>query len=570
MKPASDPGTAARVGRVALAVALVLWFSTGLLLLGGVSWYRAFQVDEVEHLHAGYHMASDRTLYTEFWQPHNPLLYWLLGPVVNPEEPVASYRAGRLMMLGLLLVNIALCALAGGVLARRVLHRDSAGREDAGGGRERSPVDPWGAALAAGLALSHTTLVERGMEVRPDGLLSLAIAAALLAEISGWRRDRLRHSVAGALLGLGFLATQKAAFASFAFGCLWLWRAARRRCPGLVLWPVIAWTLPLAAAALSMTLTGNFHAYLELNILDAFDTVSGAEHRSPFSPISHLLRESSRNLLFVVLGAYGIVRGLRTWPAAISGLLRAKRGEEEDGGGAGVLAFPAFLALFSIGSLWANPFPWPYVHVTVVPPVVVLAAGAVAGALPRPGRGSRGPLVLALLLLASLGSAPRLASKALPLTGYGSQSYQLELLEEIQRITEPDDTVFDLAGLYFRPDGYRAYALSGDLFGWYRRGGMPPIEQELAENGTVVVVQNYRTQWLGPERRLIQEAFTHYHGNLYVLGRDLSGAPAGVEIPFRVLKTKPFRYEGPGTLEIGGEPFRRGVLARGTHLLRLD
>lgn len=565
------------LGRTLGATLVVLWLLVGLTLLAGVSWNRAYQVDEVEHLHAGYHMASDRTLYADFWQPHNPLLYVLLGPLCHPDDPVASYRAGRGLMALLLLTTLLACAWAGSRIAER----------------HRAGSAAWAALFAGGLALFHSTMIERGIEVRPDGILALCITLALAVEVSGRGAggagggdgDRWRHSASGLLLGIGFLATQKAVFASFAFGCLWLLRAIRTRCPGRVLWPVTAWAVPLAVASAVMVGIGNFDAYLQLNILDAFDTVSGADHRSPFSPTRFLGRESARNPIFVLLVLYGLYRGLLALADSVRG--SSVRGntaqeattEDEEGVDSSALAFPGFLAFFSILSLWANPFPWPYVHVTVIPPLAALAGAIVASELARrtslarkSGGTGKGPVLVALLLLLTIPvlSAPRLASKALPVAGEGGQEFQFAHLREVDRILGPDDPVFDLAGLYFRPDGYRQYALSSDLFGWYRAGGLPSIPESLQTSGTVAVILNYRTSWLGPEMGFVSSRFVRHHGNLLILGRSLSGAPADVDIPFEVLATKPFRYEGPGILWVDGEPFERGVLEKGSYRLRLD
>ena len=44
----------------------------------------------------------------------------------------------------------------------------------------------------------------------------------------------------------------------------------------------------------------------------------------------------------------------------------------------------------------------------------------------------------------------------------------------------------------------------------------------------------------------------------------------GVDVPFEVLRTKPFRYDGPpNALLVDGQPFARGDLDRGVHILRL-
>ena len=525
---------------------LVAWLGVALLLGGslavGVSWNRAFQVDEVEHLHAGYHLAAGRALYSDVWKIHPPALYWALAPITTVDDPIASYRAGRLLLLATLFGTVALSAAAAGRLST-----------------------PVGGALAASLLLVHTTFVERGIEVRADGPLALCVVAALVVEL--WRPragPARRHDlVSGALLGVGFLLTLKAVFPSFAFGLLWLARAVRERCPGRVVWPCLAWATPTTLAVAWMALDGRATAFFDTVILPAFDPLAGSEHRSPFGPAGWLIHEGARNLAFWAVALVGLVVG-------VTALVRAARQQDTDHHPG--LAFPALLAWIVFLALWANPFPWPYVHVTVVPPLVILG-GAVVGRFldQRVGRAAAVAVAAGVWLLAALGAAPRLITKATPVDGYAGQAHQVAHLLEVDRVLGPHDPVFDLAGLYFRPDGYRAYALSGDLFGWYARGGLPPMVDELIERGNLAVIRNYRSAWLRPwEQRFVDEHYVHHFGNLYLHGRDLGALTPAETISFRVLAARDFRFEGEGVLTVDGEPFRRGRLAPGEHVLRLD
>ena len=96
------------IASIVFGVIIGCWLILGTTLALSISQNRAFQVDEVEHLHASYHVASDRSLYNEIWQPHNPLLYWLVGSVTDPSDPVTSYRRGRAMMLACLFITISM------------------------------------------------------------------------------------------------------------------------------------------------------------------------------------------------------------------------------------------------------------------------------------------------------------------------------------------------------------------------------------------------------------------------------------------------------------------------------
>src|SRR5438552_19135896 len=122
------------------------------------------------------------------------------------------------------------------------------------------------------------------MEVRPDGALALCTMAALALELRG-RGERLTRSCAEAIaLGLGFLFTQKAVFATFGFGCLWLWTAFRERRPRLVVLPVVAWLAPLLLALLVMLPFGGARAFVQQTLVAAFFAGAGAESPGRFRP----------------------------------------------------------------------------------------------------------------------------------------------------------------------------------------------------------------------------------------------------------------------------------------------
>jgi hypothetical protein len=529
-------------GAVAPQVRAARWLALGLIgagvvLVAAISWNRAFQVDEVEHLHAGYHVASGRFPYVDFWQLHDPLLYALLGPLTDPDDPLASYRRGRALMLLFLLGTAGAVAVAAGRLA-----------------------GPPAAALAGGLLLLHTTFAERAIEVRPDGVAAFLVAVALALQLDE-RADRRLLAVVGSgvLLGSALLATKKAVFVVLLFVARWLVRAWRGRSLAPLL-PALGAAAVLFVAVASMLILGIFGAYLRATWLTSLDAMGGSEAWISFPPTHVLVRESLRNLPFVALAGLG-------W---LCGLVLSRRGSDRDRR----LLFPALLAAGAFGALWLQPFPWPYVHLAMLPALAVIAS---AGTLRLVARGGgrwaarQWPLVAGLLLVAAASASPRLLRQASPDPGPKSQARQLALLAEVQHATRAEDPVFDMAGLYFRPDAYPAYALSSDLLRVVRSGGLPPLAEELRARGVVALVVSYRVDWLqGEEREFFADRFVHHTDNLFVLGADLTGAPTGTDLPWEALAERGFRWEGPaGGLWVDGQPFERGTLARGLHTLRL-
>jgi|GEM_PF-1668800 len=540
-EPSARGGGAAAWARLVLAAVLGALFLASVALLIEIAANRPFQVDEVEHVHATYELRAGRLIYRDFRQAHDPLLYPLLEPLVDPADPVASFHRARIPSTAMLLATIVLVGWCAFRLSNAL-----------------------GGLLASGLALTHSTLIERGMEVRPDGPLALCIAAALAVELSGLEKRR-RFLLEGLILSAAFLFTNKAAFACFAFGCLWLASAVRERSPGLVVWSMVAWTAPLAVAAGVMAWLGNLDAFLRLNVLNAAsEAVGAAAHTTRFGPWQFLWHEGARNLLFSVLAVAGLLYGAGAWlprssPAA------ARRPAAWPAGAK--LRFTAFLGAILVASLWLNPFPFPYLHVTVLPTLAVLAGAAVARLVAARGltaaRAGGLGLLVGLVAVSFFLSFPRLVELATR-----SQDHQMQTLQLIQRLTEPGDPVFDMVGLYFRPDGHYAYLMTGNTFSRYRSGGLRPIPEELRRTGTVALIFNYRTTWLGSEdRHFLETHFVQYDRNVFLLGIGLTRLQPGEEVRFEALAGKRFRYDGPGQIAVDGQPFKEGFLARGEHTI---
>ena len=510
MTPWQSRRSATLIAAASIGFAIVV----ALVLLVHISWNRDFQVDEVEHLHAAYDIRDGRMIYRDFVQSHPPLLHLLLLPLTSVDDPVGTFHRGRLLMCALLIVTVVLSALA----ARRL-------------------ANGWAAAATAGLLLFHTTFIERGMEVRPDGALALCIMAALLLELTPSIPPLRRHSWEALILGTGTLLTQKALFPVAAFGIVWIVSAWRERRPHLFVQPALLVVVPMLAALGIMAAIGNAREFLHQVPGDAVSAAVRAEKRGTFGPMGFVLQESARNLAFVL--------------CAIGGLIYATIRRNDRG-----VQTTLIVAAVAIVSLWANPFPWPYIHVTVIPLLAVLAGAAVGAAAPR----SSGIIVVVAIVAAAATAAPRLFRKAT-----ASADVQFFTLREIGRITRRSDHAFDLVGLYFRPDAYRVYNMSGDTLRSYRHGTFPPMLPELRRNAVAAVMFNYRTAALPREEKtFIGSHFTRYTGDIFLPGIDLTGVPAGEHRRLDVLAPRRFRVDG-AEVTVDGVPFRSGALTAGVH-----
>ena len=443
-----------RMAAALVALALVL-------LATAVATNRSFQVDEVEHIHSAYHIADGRTPYADFWEGHPPSVWYTIRPVVSADDPIGSFERSRWVLLIILLGHFGVVAYCAHRLA-----------------------GPLAGLLAAGTVGVHSTMVDRGIEVRPDGPTSLLVTGALALELSPLPRQR-RFVLQGVLLGIACTFSQKVVFACLAFGVLWLFWAVRERRPLLVVAPMLGWAVPLGVMVGLMALAGNLDDFWELTVLASARTAGrGEDWMQTFGPLTHVLVEGQWNLLFLLSAV--VVLPLSAWRARLEPRLR----------------FPTALAWTLVIALWLNPFPFPYLHVTVIPAVGILLGVAVARAIERrtPPAHHWG-LALAWIALAALFSVPRLWDQV-----RRGQDFQLDTLREVQRITDPDDTVWDLTGFYFRPDAYPVFVMTAHMVSRYFHGGFPSIPDALREAGTPVIMHNYRLVWFEESRDLHERA----------------------------------------------------------------
>jgi hypothetical protein len=493
-----------------VALALILTF--GVIQAARLSRNRAFQVDEMEHVHAAYSIESGSRIYADFFEPHNPLLYLVLQPAVQIDDAAGSFRRARISIFPMLLGTIVFSALAAWRMA-----------------------GPVAGMLTAGLLVFHSTVVERGMEVRPDGPLAFCIAVALFVETTSLERLR-RNAVQALAMGVGFMITQKAAIPCAAFGALWLTHAVESRRPRLLLVPLAVWATPLLLVLAKLVIEGSVDEYVRANYVDNIRSVTGTSvHRASIDALPTVIRESSRNPVFAALALLSLAY-----------LILTRRQQ-----------FLVVLALILLAGLLINPFPYPYYHVTIVPTLAVVA-GIGAAAFTR-----RESLAVGLAAIALATSAQRISQQI-----GDTNARQLAFLRNIEAILDRDDAMIDLAGLYFRPDAYPVPVMTMPMLKRYSLGGFPPMIPYLRGREMVAATRNYRTTSLPPaEREFLAARTVSWDGDLHVLGRSLDGMRTGDTVTFEALKEKAFRFEGAGAISIDGIPFTRGVLARGPHVI---
>jgi hypothetical protein len=174
-------------GLVALIVMARLW----------LVFHRLYDPDELQHLHAGYCVWKGMVPYRDFFEQHEPVLWYVSLPLFRICGPTLDVlTAGRFIIW---LVGAASIALVW-VLGTRLYGR-------------------WGGPVAALLLLLLPSFQEKNMEWRPDNIaVPLILLATWAATEPAGFGAVWRAGLFGAALAAGFFCTQKVAYIGLGLG----------------------------------------------------------------------------------------------------------------------------------------------------------------------------------------------------------------------------------------------------------------------------------------------------------------------------------------------------------------
>ena len=304
---------------------------------------RAFTGDEFEHIHAAWYVAHGAVPFRDFYEQHHPLLYYVLAPLIRLlGDGSASLLAARGVSLGFILG----CAGLVHAIACRLFRSTEAGM------------------TAALLFLSSATVLENGLEVRPDTpqvFFCLLAAFLFLRSLeTGSSRDSFFSGVSA---GIGFLFQQKAVFFIAALAGVALLQILQRRrnllsfaafAPGLL--------LAVGAAALAFFAVVPVHDYVVTNWL-----LNMRPSSDTYTPLSVMILRRQEWLFWAVA------------PLAFGGLLWQCRSVADDGKRALVLIGAFLFATLFLTKYPASQYFLPFIAVACIAAGGVLESSAVRG-----------------------------------------------------------------------------------------------------------------------------------------------------------------------------------------------
>lgn len=204
-----------------------LYFTLGILtgVLLFYSFFRGLNQDEIEAIHTTWKVVFEGKIYTDFFQPHHPFLYYLLAPILKIFGPTTNiiYIFRFIIFLFFLGIGYATYLLAKTLVNKRV------------------------GVLSAIMLYSTPIFSISAIEIRPDVPMTFCIifAAALWFPYLQQKRKSLLAASAF-MLSISFLFLQKAALFIFVFGLLVLlhWITKKTTFTDLVLYAAVFFLAP--------------------------------------------------------------------------------------------------------------------------------------------------------------------------------------------------------------------------------------------------------------------------------------------------------------------------------------
>lgn len=229
----------------------VLWVFTAinvLYLLATIFISEAAMGDDLEHIHASWLVWQGQTPYTDFFEHHHPLMWYLFAPL-------AGFFEGKIFIF----FAARFCMCLAGLVTLWIVYR--------------LIKDFWGDKIAALLAVClfcfSTVARDALVQFKPDALMHLFFFGGLYFFFAFLRDDRQKQlNTAVGLWGVSFLFLQTEIFLLLPVGLCGIYLLAVKKIKFQNVLKALPWALlPLLLLAVWLLLCGNAQRYFETNWL---------------------------------------------------------------------------------------------------------------------------------------------------------------------------------------------------------------------------------------------------------------------------------------------------------------
>jgi len=253
-----------------------------------MAFNRPFDPDEFEHFHAAWKISQGERIYTDFFEHHPPMTYWLLQPFfLMTGDTMNTLYAARLLMV----------VLSGGIFFLNYLIARNL----------------WGPLIGAFSVLLLSTMImflEKSVEIRPDVPLTFCWLACLFLILKSLKRWDVGFFPAGLFLGLGLLFSPKVIFGYLGvlFALCILWYKERERGVARFFFFHLGILMPTLIFIAWLLWSGTFADFWRTNVV--FNAGMSGSLRGQL--MRFILRTSFfENILFWLSGLLGILAFLK-------------------------------------------------------------------------------------------------------------------------------------------------------------------------------------------------------------------------------------------------------------------
>jgi len=454
--------------------------------------YRYFNEDEIEHLHVAYLISSGEIPYVDFFEHHLPVFHYLVSLMVqiieNPKNMIFLMRT--LMFICVIFIFFITYKIGGKLFNKNT------------------------ALLSLFFLASNILFFEKSLEIRPDVPQTLLWVISFYTLIMGFRKKSYYcMSISGLLLGFAFTLTQKTVYVlapvllTFFVWCIFKTKIYdfMKRIKLFFLY-LIAFSIPVAILFLYFYSIGAFKVFFDWNFVKA--TIWDRE----IYPWDYMIRTMRQNSPFWVFGLgyslFHFLRKFKNWKNQPEELL---------------MPLSVFLLIVAL-LLTSGPYRQTYMPIL---PIVAIFAGRCFDRGINFLRGLKGghslsiPFILILFFAFTIPPFGEIAGE----TKVDNQK-QLNLIDFIHNITEPEDSVFDGLGYgIYRPSAFYFHMLSAGVINMMgRENREEKIIESIIDNNTKVMVYDYRVKNYLPDatKNFLLENFVPVGFlGVFVTGKDL-------------------------------------------------
>jgi len=224
--------------------------------------HRGFNRDEFESLHSAWEISRGAKIYVDFFQNHNPLLYYLLVPIIKTSgENIRTIFAARFFVFLFFLLTI----LSTYLLGKIVFDKSTA--------------------LYSVLILSSMPLfVQKAIEIKPDIAMIACLMLSIYLLFKYFHNKKYSLLIFSAIIsGMAFLFLQKAVSFVFFIHLIILYKIIRRKYPfkSLILFSLI-FLATLFPYALYLLLSHSLQAYITFPVKFTMIWLSNHSHKLTF------------------------------------------------------------------------------------------------------------------------------------------------------------------------------------------------------------------------------------------------------------------------------------------------